>query len=71
MLSDKAKLAMFDDLAERCENLSQAYDEQVKTIAEMSRAIWQAKQALDQASAALLAFIEIEDNEKPKRKKKG
>jgi len=36
----------------------------------MSKAIWQAKQALDQANAALLAFIEIEDDEKPKQIRK-
>ena len=70
MLNDAAKLAVFDDLVERCENLEEAYDEQAKTIAEMSKAIFQAKQALDQANAALLAFIEIEDDEKPKRKRK-
>lgn len=70
MLNDKAKLEMFDDLVSRCENLEQAYDEQSKTIAEMSKSIWQAKRWLDQANASLLAFIEIEDDEKPKRKRK-
>ncbi|MFA5019035.1 MAG: hypothetical protein WC504_15900, partial [Methylobacter sp.] len=58
MLNDAAKLIMFDDLIEQNENMNQAYDEQNKIIADMSKAIWQAKQSLDLANSALLAFID-------------
>lgn len=52
------KLALFDELIEQNENLREAYDECLLEIVAMSRAIWTAKNALDQANAALLAFIE-------------
>lgn len=71
MLNDTTKLAMFDDLVERSENLDESYDEQNKIIADMSKAIWTAKQAIDLANAALLAFIDRPDEEvKPKRARK-
>ena len=64
-MEDTLKLVLFDDLIAHNEQLNEAYDEQSKLIAEMSKAIFMAKQAVDQANAALLTFVEVADDEKP------
>jgi hypothetical protein len=70
MLTDLDKLLMFDDCIEHLEQLNEAYDEQSKIISEMSKAIWQANEALDKAKSALLGFIEIPDDENPRKQHK-
>lgn len=75
MLNDISKLAMWDELLETNNQLRDAYDEQVTLIENMSKAIYQAKQALDSANAVLLAWVDLPDEEikqkpaiKPRRK---
>ena len=60
MLTDELKLSMFDDLVERNNDLEQAYDEQSKLIADMSKAIHQALEAVDAAQKALWLFADLD-----------
>ena len=72
MLNDICKLAAWDDMIEQNDDLRRAYNEQVKLIAEMSKAIHQAKAALDTANTALLWWIDMPDEEvKKKQKRRG
>jgi hypothetical protein len=60
MLTDELKLTMYDGLVERCDNLEQAYDEQSKLIADMSKAIHQALEAVDAAQKTLWLFADLD-----------
>jgi hypothetical protein len=71
MLTDELKLTMFDGLVERCDDLESAYDGQLKLIAEMSKAIHQALEAIYAAQKSLWLFSDLdryqnEDRKKPK-----
>lgn len=69
--NDQTKLAMWDDLLDQNSELRAEYGKQCEIIGEMSKAIWQAKQALDAASAALLIWIDKPDEEiEPKKSRK-